>query len=242
MKGMAILETSSLYSGYGKIKVLFDVNFKAEEKKITVVVGPNGAGKTTLLNSIMGLATIHGGDILFEGRKLNGIPTYKIAKMGIAYLPQMGNVLAELTVEENLKIAGYLLPVSEVRDRMGEILNIFPVLKEFIHRKAGTLSGGERRMLAIGMALMRRPKILLLDEMSTDLAPILVKKVMEKVVQLRDELGLTIIMVEQAARKALEIGDRAYLLVSGTVRYEGGAQELLQHPELARLYLGVTQV
>jgi len=114
-------------------------------------------------------------------------------------------------------------------------------VKEFIHRKAGTLSGGERRMLAIGMALMRRPKVLLLDEMSTDLAPILVKKVMEKVVQLRDELGLTIIMVEQAARKALEIGDRAYLLVSGTVRYEGGAQELLQHPELARLYLGVAQ-
>lgn len=189
----------------------------------------------------MGLATIHGGEILFEGKKLNGIPTYKIAKLGIAYLPQMGNVLAELTVEENLKIAGYLLPSSEVKDRIGTILDIFPVLKEFIHRKAGTLSGGERRMLAIGMALMRRPKALLLDEMSTDLAPILVKKVMEKVVQLRDELGLTIVMVEQAARKALEIGDKAYLLVSGTVRYEGGAQELLQHPELAKLYLGVVQ-
>ena len=198
---MAILETSSLYSGYGKIKVLFDINFRAEDKKITVVVGPNGAGKTTLLNSIMGLATIHSGEILFEGRKLNGIPTYKIARMGIAYLPQMGNVLAELTVEENLKIAGYLLPMSEVKDRMSEVLDMFPVLKEFIHRKAGTLSGGERRMLAIGMALMRRPKILLLDEMSTDLAPILVKKVMEKIVQLRDELGLTIVMVEQVARK-----------------------------------------
>jgi len=236
-----MLETFSLYSGYGKIKVLFDVNFRAEDRKITVVVGPNGAGKTTLLNSIMGLTTIHRGEILFEGRKLNGIPTYKIARMGIAYLPQMGNVLTELTVEENLKIAGYLLPMNEVKDRMSEVLDMFPVLKEFIHRKAGTLSGGERRMLAIGMALMRRPKILLLDEMSTDLAPILVKKVMEKIVQLRDELGLTIVMVEQVARKALEIGDRAYLLVSGTIRFEGGAQELLKHPELARLYLGVVQ-
>ncbi|MEM1583530.1 MAG: ABC transporter ATP-binding protein [Nitrososphaerota archaeon] len=234
-----MLETSSLYSGYGKIKVLFDINFKAEEKKITVVVGPNGAGKTTLLNSIMGLATIHDGSIFFEGKKLNGLPTYKIAKMGLAYLPQMGNVLSELTVEENLKIAGYLLPSNEVKNRMMEILDMFPVLRDFIQRKAGTLSGGERRMLAIGMALMKRPKILLLDEMSTDLAPIMVKKVMEKVTQLRDELGLTIVMVEQVARKALEIGDKAYLLVSGTMRFEGSAQELLHHPELAKMYLGI---
>ncbi|MCS7125623.1 MAG: ABC transporter ATP-binding protein [Aigarchaeota archaeon] len=236
-----MLETSSLYSGYGKIKVLFDINFKAEEKEITVVVGPNGAGKTTLLNSVMGLATIHNGNILFEGKKLNGLQAYKIARMGIAYLPQMGNVLSELTVEENLKIASYLLPTSEVKSRMKEILDMFPVLRDFINRKAGTLSGGERRMLAIGMALMRRPKILLLDEMSTDLAPIMVKRVMEKVVQLRDELGLTIVMVEQAARKALEIGDRAYLLVSGTMRFEGSAQELLHHPELAKIYLGIAQ-
>ncbi|MEM0078747.1 MAG: ABC transporter ATP-binding protein [Nitrososphaerota archaeon] len=236
---MSILETRLLYSGYGKIKVLFDVNFKVEDRKITVVVGPNGAGKTTLLNSIMGLATIHSGDIFYEGRKITSLPPYKIAKMGIAYLPQMGNVLSELTVEENLRIAGYLLPMKEIKERTKEILEFFPVLKEFVDRKAGTLSGGERRMLAIGMALMRRPKILLLDEMSTDLAPILVKKVMEKVVQLRDELGLTIVMVEQVAKKALEIGDKAYLLVSGTIRFEGNSGELLSHPELAKLYLGI---
>lgn len=131
--------------------------------------------------------------------------------------------------------------MSEVKDRVGEILEMFPVLKEFFHRKAGTLSGGERRMLAIGMALMRRPKILMLDEMSTDLAPIMVKRVMEKVVELRDNLGLTIVMVEQAAKRALEIGDRAYLLVSGTMRFEGKADELLHHPELARLYLGIAE-
>jgi branched-chain amino acid transport system ATP-binding protein len=117
---------------------------------------------------------------------------------------------------------------------------MFPRLREFIKRKAGTLSGGERRMLAIGMALMRRPKILLLDEMTTDLAPILVKMVLDKVVELRDKHGLTIVLVEQNAKRALEIGDRAYLLVSGTIRYEGDSKELLEHPEFSKLYLGIT--
>ena len=238
---MVMLETVHLYSGYGKLKVLFDINFKAREKEITVVVGPNGAGKTTLMNSICGIATIHKGKVVFEGKEITGMPTHKVARLGIAYLPQMGNVFAELTVEENLKIAGYLLPKDEVKDRIDEVLDIFPKLRAFLHRKAGTLSGGERRMLAISMALMRRPKILLLDEMTTDLAPILVKKVLEKVVELRDRLGLTIVLVEQHAKRALEIGDRAYLLVSGTMRFEGDPRELLEHPEFAKLYLGITK-
>ncbi len=238
---MVMLETVHLYSGYGKLKVLFNINFKAKEKEITVVVGPNGAGKTTLMNSICGIATIHKGKVVFEGREITGMPTHKVARLGIAYLPQMGNVFAELTVEENLKIAGYLLPKDEVKDRIDEVLDIFPKLRAFLHRKAGTLSGGERRMLAISMALMRRPKILLLDEMTTDLAPILVKKVLEKVVELRDRLGLTIVLVEQHAKRALEIGDRAYLLVSGTMRFEGDPRELLEHPEFAKLYLGITK-
>lgn len=236
---MGMLKTASLYSGYGKIKVLFDINLDVEERKITVVVGPNGAGKTTLLNSIMGLATIHSGEVFFDGKKISGLSPHKISRMGIAYIPQMGNVFADLTVEENLRIAGNLLPKNEVRERIDEILGLFPMLKPFMGRKAGTLSGGERRMLAIGMGLMRRPRVLLLDEISTDLAPIMVKRVMEKVVQLRDELNLTIVMVEQAARKALEIGDYAYLLVSGTIRFRGSANELLSHPELGRLYLGI---
>ena len=238
---MVILQTTNLYSGYGKLKVLFDINFRAREKEITVVVGPNGAGKTTLMNSICGLATIHRGKVVFEGKEITGMPPHKIARLGIAYLPQLGNVFAELTVEENLRIAGYLLNKREVKDRMDEVLDVFPKLREFLKRKAGTLSGGERRMLAIAMALMRRPKILLLDEMTTDLAPILVKKVLEKVVELRDRLGLTIVLVEQHAKRALEIGDWAYLLVSGTVRFEGKPEELLEHPQFAKLYLGITK-
>lgn len=238
---MAILEVSNLNSGYGKLNVLFGVNFRAKEHEITVIVGPNGAGKTTLLNSIAGLATIFNGKITFNGKDITGLPPHKIAKEGISYLLQMGNIVSGLTVRENLVIAGYLLPKDEVSDRIEEVLNIFPRLREFLYRKAGTLSGGERRMLAISMALMRRPKILLLDEMTTDLAPILVKMVLEKIIKLRDEHKQTIVLVEQNARRALEIGDYAYLLVSGTMRYEGESQELLHHPQFSKLYLGIKE-
>ncbi len=234
-----VLEIRNLYSGYGKLQVLFDVNMDVKEGSITVVVGPNGAGKTTLLNTIAGLTTVYKGSIKYYGEEIVGVSPHKIAKMGISYLLQMKNVVSNLTVRENLILGGYLLSNDEVEERINEVLELFPKLKEFIDRKAGTLSGGERRMLAIAMALMRRPKLLLLDEMSTDLAPILVKMMMRKVVELRDELDLTILLVEQNAKQALEIGDYAYLLVSGEIRYEGDPKELLEHPEFAQLYLGV---
>ncbi|MEM2590545.1 MAG: ATP-binding cassette domain-containing protein, partial [Zestosphaera sp.] len=179
-------------------------------------------------------------EIVFEGKLITKLPQHSIARLGIAYVPQIGNIFANLTVEENLRIAGYLLPEEEIKDRFEEIYNVFPVLSNFRHRRAGTLSGGERRMLAIGMALMRKPKILLLDEITTDLAPIYVKKVLDKVLELRDSLGLPIILVEQYAVRALQIADKAYLLVSGSVRYEGNPQELLKHPEFSKLYLGVS--
>ncbi len=234
-----MLKVKNLYAGYGKFKVLFDINIEVPEKEITVVVGPNGAGKTTLLNSIVGLATIHSGDIIYEGKSIAGVPSHKIARTGISLVPQMGNVFAELSVFENLRMAGYTLERDELKDRLDEVLEMFPVLKEFLHRKAGTLSGGERRMLAIAMGLIRNPKLMLLDEVTMDLAPIIAKKVIQKVVDLRDELGITILLVEQMAKRALEIGDSAYLLVSGTIKFSGKAEELLQHPELAKLYLGV---
>ncbi|MEZ0289547.1 MAG: ABC transporter ATP-binding protein [Sulfolobales archaeon] len=237
---MSILETKNLFSGYGSLKVLFDINFKAEKSKITVVVGPNGAGKTTLLNSITGNATIFSGSILFKGRDIRGLPPHKIARLGISYVPQMGNVFSSLTVEENLKMAGYLLSQEEVRDRINEIYDLFPVLSEYRNRRAGTLSGGERRMLAIGIGLMRRPEIMLLDEITTDLAPKIVKRVLDTVVELRDRYKMTIILVEQHATRALQIGDKSYLLVSGTIRYEGDPISLLKHPEFSRLYLGIT--
>ena len=234
-----MLSVKNLHSGYGKLKVLHDVNVEAKEKEITVVVGPNGAGKTTLLNSIVGIATIYSGDIIYAGQNITRVPTHKVAKMGISYIPQLGNVFANLLVEENLLMAGHILEKGELKDKMDEVLGMFPVLEKFLHRKAGTLSGGERRMLAIAMGLMRSPKLMMLDEVSTDLAPIIAKRVLEKVVELRDELGITVLLVEQMAKRALEIGDSAYLLVSGEIRFSGKADELLAHPKLAKIYLGI---
>lgn len=238
---MGMLSIKNLYSGYGKIKVLFNVSMDVPAKEITVLVGPNGAGKTTLLNSIVGVATVFSGDIVYEGRRIVGTPMHKVAENGISYVPQMGNVFAELTVLENLRMAGYMLKGDELKDKLAEVTNMFPVLEKFIHRKAGTLSGGERRMLAIAMGLMRKPRLMLLDELSTDLAPIMAKRVMDKVTELRDNLGIAVLLVEQMAKKALEIGDSAYLLVSGELRYKGKAHDLLSHTELAKLYLGIKE-
>jgi branched-chain amino acid transport system ATP-binding protein len=234
-----MLTVKKLNSGYGKLQVLFDLDIEVPEKELTVVVGPNGAGKTTLLCSIMNIASVFSGEILLEGSPLNNISTYNLAKRGISYVPQMGNVFAELSVMDNLHMAGYLMPKDEVKRKAEEMTEIFPVLKKFIRRHAGTLSGGERRMLAIAMGLMKNPKLMLLDELSTDLAPIIAEKVMIEVARLKDEMGITILMVEQMAKRALEIGDSAYLLVSGEVRYSGKADNLLNEPELCSMYLGI---
>lgn len=234
-----MLKITNLNSGYGKLQVLYDLSIEAPGKGITVVVGPNGAGKTTLMSSIMGIAKVISGEILFEGVPIEGDLTHNLAKKGISYVPQMGNVFADLAVSDNLNMAGYLMPKEESKIKAEQMLEIFPVLKKFYTRSAGTLSGGERRMLAIAMGLMKNPKLMLLDELSTDLAPIIAEKVMMEVARMRDELGITILMVEQMAKRALEIGDTAYLMVSGEVRYAGNADDLLHEPELCSMYLGI---
>lgn len=236
-----MLTIKGLSSGYGKLQVLFNLDVEVPTKGITVVVGPNGAGKTTLLCSIMGIANVFSGEMLFEGSSLKNQMTHLLAKKGISYVPQMGNVFAELSVMDNLQMAGYLMPKSEIKKKAEQMTEMFPVLKKFIQRKAGTLSGGERRMLAVAMGLMKNPKLMLLDELSTDLAPIIAEKVMSEVARLNNELGITILMVEQMAKRALEIGDTAYLLVSGGVKYAGQAKDLLHTPELCSMYLGIKQ-
>lgn len=228
-----------MFAGYGKLRVLFDINMSIPLNSITAIVGPNGAGKTTLLNSIYGLADVYEGKVLLNGLDVTKIKPYNKARLGIAYIPQMFNIFTELTVYENLILAGYQLDRNEIKDRIEWILELFPRLQEFLHRKAGTLSGGERRMLAIAMGLMKNPRILLLDEITTDLAPILVKKVLNTIIELRDKLKLTIVLVEQYAKRALEISDKAYLLVSGKIRFEGSPGDLLENKELAKLYLGL---
>ncbi len=235
----SILEVRNVDAGYGKLQILFGVNATFEEKGITAIVGPNGSGKSTLLKTIMGFTNVYNGKILYKGRDITGKPPHYVSKQGIAYLPQVGNVFTTLTVRENLRLAGYTLPPDEIEERMEWVLEFFPVLKDYLDRKVGRLSGGERQMVAMGMALIRDPDVMLFDEPSANLAPILARKVVSEVKRLRDELGVTIVIVEQIVKLALEIAEKAYLLVSGSVRYEGDAKELLNHPDFGKMYLGI---
>ncbi len=219
--------------------MLFDINTEVEDKEITVLVGPNGSGKSTLLKTIMGITRIYSGKILFDGNDIIGLPPHAITRLGIAYLPQTGNVFANLKVKENLLMASYVLSRNEAKERSQEVLEDFPVLEQYMSRRAGTLSGGERQMLAMAMAMMRRPQIMLFDEPTASLAPKIAFEVLEKIVGMREKYGMTAVLAEQNARRALEHGDQAILLVSGRVMYEGDSKQLLNHEELGKVYLGI---
>ncbi|MEM1538637.1 MAG: ABC transporter ATP-binding protein [Candidatus Nezhaarchaeales archaeon] len=234
-----MLKVEGVNAGYGRFHVLFDVNTTVEEKLVTVVVGPNGSGKSTFLKTICGLTTVYSGRILYGQEEITRLPPHQIARKGIAYLPQVGNVFLNLSVKENLLMSSYTLNEDEARKRIGEVLDYFPVLKEFYSRKANTLSGGERQMLAMAMALVRRPKLMLFDEPTANLSPKLALEVLTRIVKLRDDYGITIVLVEQNAKRALELGDKALLFVGGRINFEGEPNALLKHPELSSLYLGV---
>jgi len=219
--------------------VLFDIGAQIRDKEITVLVGPNGSGKSTLLKTIMGITEVYSGKILFNGNNIIGLPPHVVTKLGIAYLPQVNNVFANLSVKENLLMAGYILGREEADTRTKEVLGDFPVLEGYMYRRARTLSGGERQMLAMAMAMIRRPQVMLFDEPSASLAPKIAFEVLEKIVELRDSYGMTIVLAEQNARRALEHADQAILLVSGRVVYEGDSRDLLNHKELGKVYLGL---
>ena len=233
-----MLRLEKVNSGYGKFHILFDIDLEVPKGKITVVVGPNGAGKTTLLNTVFGLATIHSGKVVYKGMDITHVPAYKRAKMGMAYTLQLFNIFSTLTVKENLLLATYDIPEDEAKKRMEEVFQLFPRLKERLFQKAGTLSGGERQMLAIAISMLRKPELMLLDEPTAGLAPKLAKEVFEAIRQLGDQ-GYTIILAEQNAKGALEIGDEAVLIASGRIVARGKAQELLQDKDLSRKYLGL---
>ncbi len=234
-----MLHVKNLNAGYEELHVLFDVEFKASDRKITTVVGPNGSGKSTLLKAIFGNATIHSGEVLLNGKDITKVPPHKKARMGMAYLPQVENIFTNLSVEENLKIAGYALNESSYLDGLDLALGVFPELKNFMKRKAGTLSGGERQFLAISTALIRKTGLLLLDEPTAQLSPKLTEEMFDRIVSLRDDLGLSLVLVEQDIRRALKVGDNAYVLISGKVAFQGGAQELLEHEGFEKLCMGV---
>ena len=236
----SIIHVSELNAGYSNSHILFGVDFEAKENQITIIVGPNGSGKSTLLKSIFGLCSIYSGDITYSGDKISGLAPHDIARKKIAYLPQVDNVFSGLTIKENLLMASYTLNSAEFTHRLPGIYETFPVLKKYEKTKAESLSGGERQMLAMAMALIRQPKVMLFDEPTASLSPKLADEVLTKIKQLRDEFGITIILVEQNVKRALKIGDHVFLYANGKGVFAGKPDELLDHPELSKLYLGVS--
>ena len=236
-----MLELKNVNSGYGSHQILYDVSMEMKKEDITVIIGPNGAGKTTLMRTIMGLVNVYSGTIKFNGQNLVNMPTNKIVKMGVSYVPQRDNLFENLTVKENLMLGGYLLSKDEREAYMEEVLSLFPVLarKDYINRKANRLSGGERKMLAIAKGLMKKPKLMLLDEPTEGLMPKLTMEVYDKIREIHEETNVQIVMTEEKATFALELGDYAFLLVSGRVQEYGDARKMLEDPNLREKYFGI---
>ena len=238
-----IIETKGLNVGYGPIHVIYDLDFKAPDGEVTVIVGPNGVGKTSLLKAIMGTITMYSGQIFFQGKDITRVKPHERTMMGIGYMPQTGNIFSKLTVEDNLRMASYIMADKDlVAEKREMVMELFPRRKGNLKRDAGTLSGGERQMLAESMVLMRDPRVMLVDEPTAGLMPKLVTDVLKKLEDMAEQTGLPIIIVEQRARRALEVGDNAYLMRGGVFTFEGSAEELLNHPLLTEMYLGAVEV
>ncbi|MEM6614009.1 MAG: ABC transporter ATP-binding protein [Cyanobacteria bacterium P01_C01_bin.72] len=232
-----LLEVKSVYAGYVKdLNILQGINFHIAPGELVAVIGPNGAGKSTLAKAIFGLLTPQQGEIIFKGKNIAGLKSDKIVKRGMCYVPQITNVFASLSIEENLEMGAFIRSGS-IDHLKQKIYTMFPKLGSRRRQKAGTLSGGERQMLAMGKALMLEPDLLLLDEPSAALSPILVNSVLEQVKAI-NQTGTAIVLVEQNAKKALAMADRGYVLENGRDRYEGRGIDLLEDPKVGALYLG----
>jgi branched-chain amino acid transport system ATP-binding protein len=234
-----MLKVDSISAGYGKLQILNEVSLEANPGELTIVVGPNGSGKSTLLKSIAGLTNLYKGTVTMDGKTLSGLPPHAIARSGLAYLPQTESVFTQLSVTENFRMAAYTVSREDFEVRLKDSLDIFPQLKSYLDSKVVNLSGGERQMVAMTMALVRNPKVILFDEPTANLSPKYSTQVLKTIQALALERKLTIVLVEQNARRALEVGDQAYLLVGGKNAFAGTAKGLLSHQELAKLYLGV---
>jgi branched-chain amino acid transport system ATP-binding protein len=236
-----VLEIHGISAHYGGVRALDDVSFKLDEEEILALIGGNGAGKTTLLNLISGIIRPSRGNIIFKGRSILSLSPEKIVDLGIIQVPEGRHVFGPLTVKENLELGAYRRRGKQnkkkILDDFEYILALFPVLEKRLKQRAETLSGGEQQMLAIGRALMGRPILLLLDEPSLGLAPLVVQEIISIIEKLRNE-GTTILLVEQNARAALKISHRAYVLETGKVRVQGKASELMENEAVKKAYLG----
>jgi branched-chain amino acid transport system ATP-binding protein len=236
---MALLEIENLHSYYGHVHALKGISLEVEEGEIVTLIGANGAGKTTTLRTVSGLLPPREGQVIFDGQVLNGVPAHQIVNMGISQAPEGRKVFATLTVQENLNMGAYSLGGAKeaIEENRRRVFELFPRLEERKTQVAGTLSGGEQQMLSIGRALMARPKLLMLDEPSLGLAPMLVKAIFETIQEI-NQGGVTILLVEQNARAALRLADKGYVLETGRTILSGSAEELIRDERVRKAYLG----
>jgi branched-chain amino acid transport system ATP-binding protein len=236
---MAILEIHDIESGYGEVQILWDVNLKLEKGRLTSLVGANGVGKTTLLRTLMGTIRPWKGSIKFDGREISHLPPYRKPELGMVLVPEGRQLFTEMSVYENLEMGATNNRARPHIDRnLERVYQLFPRMKEREHQKAGTLSGGEQQMLAVARGLMAEPEILMFDELSLGLAPVLVLDLFQSVKLLREE-GLTMLLVEQNVHMALSVSDYVYVLSEGRVTLEGPADEVARNPEVQKAYLGI---
>ena len=234
-----MLSLAAVSAGYGSFRALFDVSLEISPGEAVGVIGPNGAGKTTLMRVISGLVPLSGGAMTFEDRPIGGLPAHRMVEQGIAHVPENRRLFPRLTVEDNLRIGAFIPKARPgYAERLDQIYGLFPRLKERREQPAGTLSGGEQQMCAIGRALMSRPKLLLLDEPSAGLAPLVVAQVFSLVRRIRSE-GLTVLIVEQNVQQVLEVVDRAYLLEVGAIKLAGTSADLKGNELVRKAYLGL---
>jgi len=234
---MSMLKVEDLHVYYGSIHAIKGVSFEVNEREIVTLIGANGAGKSTTLNTVAGLLRPRGGSITFEGKSLAGTPANKIVAQGMALCPEGRRVFQQMTVRENLEMGGYTRPASEMAASLDHVFERFPRLKERQRQIAGTLSGGEQQMLAMGRALMSKPRLLMLDEPSMGLAPLLVEQIFDIIGEL-NRSGTTILLVEQNAQMALSIANRAYVLETGKIVKSGDADALMHDDDVRKAYLG----
>jgi ABC-type branched-subunit amino acid transport system ATPase component len=233
---MGFLRAENIFSGYGEKDILQGVSVRVEASEIVTIIGPNGAGKSTLLKTLAGLLKPHQGEILFQGKPIHGLGPSEITRKGVCYVPQEENIFPNLSISENLEMGAYVLQKGW-QQRLSDVFSRFPILEKRKEVRAGALSGGERQMLAMGMALMVEPKLLLLDEPSAGLAPNLVDLIFRKILEINQQ-GLAILMVEQNALESLKLSHRGYVMVTGKNRMEGSGRELIANPEIRESFLG----
>ncbi|MFX1536964.1 MAG: ABC transporter ATP-binding protein [Promethearchaeota archaeon] len=244
MSQPVVLHAHNIISGYGSLQVINGVDLNVNEGELVTIIGPNGSGKSTLIKTLIGLVRLFKGQVFIRDKEVSRMLPHEIIREGVplGYVPQLDNVFPSLTIEENLKMGLYTQNWGQnYEERLQKVVGLFPILEERIKQKASLLSGGERQMLALARALMPSPEILILDEPTAALQPNIAEEMLQLIVSLKEDTGLSILLVEQRARRSLELSDRGYVLVTGRIAAEGPANELLAEDKIRKLYLGVRE-